>query len=207
MGGVRGQDDLDVQDPPGLKWSDGTPLTARDAAYTFNRIINGDNEQTNYGGYVAIITKAEATDDTTLVLSVKKPSPIMEHLAVYILPEHIWKNIDGKQVRSYENEPTDGQPIVGGRPYVLVERRKGEYLRFAANPNYYGGTPAVDELVFRVYKNADAIAEALRKGEVDYAERPAARTCSTRSQETEGITTVPASTPASTRSPSTSVRH
>jgi peptide/nickel transport system substrate-binding protein len=155
---------------PGLKWSDGAPLTARDAAYSFNRVMKGDYEQTNYISYVANITKAEATDDTTLVLTVEKPSPIMENLAVYILPEHIWKDIDGKEVRSYENEPTDGQPIVGAGPYVLIDREKGQFIRFTANPNFYGGTPAVDELTFRVYKNGDAVAQALRKGEIDFAD-------------------------------------
>ncbi len=175
---------------PGLKWSDGEPLTARDAAYTFNRVINGDIEQTNYGGYTSTITRAVAEDDTTLVLYVKKPSPIMFHLAVYILPEHIWKNIDGKQAKSYKNEPEDGEPVVGGGPYVLVERRKGEYLRFAANPDFYGGKPAADEVVFRVYKNTDAIAEALRKGEVDYANDLSANVFNSL-EGAEGITTVP----------------
>ncbi|MEZ5185383.1 MAG: ABC transporter substrate-binding protein [Candidatus Nanopelagicales bacterium] len=175
---------------PGLKWSDGKPLTARDAAYTFNRVINGDIEQTNYGGYTSTITKAVAEDDTTLVLYVKKPSPIMYQLAVYILPEHIWKNIDGKQVKSYKNEPEGGEAVVGGGPYVLVERRKGEYLRFEANPNFYAGKPAADEVVFRVYKNADAIAEALRKGEVDYANDLSANVFNSLSG-VEGITTVP----------------
>ena len=154
---------------PNLKWSDGQPLTARDAAYTFNRIINGDYEKTNFGNYVSVITKAEAKDDTTLLLYVKQPSPIMLHLAVYILPEHVWKEIDGKQVRSYANEPVDGQPVVSGGPFILTERRKGEFLRFAANPNFYGGKPKADEVVFRVYKNTDAIAQALRKGEIDFA--------------------------------------
>ena len=68
---------LDVQDQAGSQWSDGEPLTARDAAYTFNRVINGDIEQTNYGGYTSTITRAEAQDDTTLVLYVKRPSPII----------------------------------------------------------------------------------------------------------------------------------
>ena len=36
----------------GLEWSDGEPLTAKDAAYTFNRVIDGEYEQTNYGTYV-----------------------------------------------------------------------------------------------------------------------------------------------------------
>jgi peptide/nickel transport system substrate-binding protein len=155
---------------PGLTWSDGQPLTARDAAYSFNRIMNGEYEQTNYGSYVANITKAEATDDTTLVLTVGKPSPIMENLAVYILPEHIWKDIDGKEVRSYENEPTDGQPIVGAGPYILTGREKGQFIQFQANPNHYDGPPTVGALTFRVYKNGDAVAQALRKGEIDFAD-------------------------------------
>jgi peptide/nickel transport system substrate-binding protein len=175
---------------PDLKWSDGKPLTARDAAYTFNRVINGDIEQTNYGGYTSTITRAEAPDDTTLVLYVKRPSPIMYQLAVYILPEHIWKDIDAKKVKSFKNEPENGEPVVGGGPYVLIERRKGEYLRFAANPNFYAGKPAADEIVFRVYKNTDAIAEALRKGEVDYANDLSANVFNSLAN-TDGITTVP----------------
>ena len=174
---------------PGLKWSDGQPLTARDAAYSFNRVMTGDYEKTNYGSYVANITKAEATDDTTLVLTVDKPSPIMERLAVYILPEHIWKDIDGKEVRSYENEPTDGQPIVGAGPYVLTERQKGQFIRFQANSNYYRGVPTVGELTFRVYKNADAVAQALRKGEIDFADEMQANVFDAIKDE-EGITAV-----------------
>jgi peptide/nickel transport system substrate-binding protein len=176
---------------PGLRWSDGTPLTARDAAYTFNRIINGDYEQTNYGGYVANITKAEAPDDTTLVLTVSKPTPLMERLSVYILPEHVWSKIDGKQVRSYPNEPTDGQPVVGAGPYLLVERQKGQFVRFQANPDYWQGKPAFDELVFRVYKNDDALGQALRKGEVDFAHDMQANVFDAVSQES-GITAIQA---------------
>ncbi len=152
----------------GVKWTDGRPLTARDAAYTFNRIIDGDYEKTNYGNYVANITKAEATDDTTLVLHVKKPTPIMTRLAVPILPEHIWKDIDGKKVKSYSNEPS-GAPIVGSGPFTLVERKKGQYIRMAANPGYWHGAPKIDEVVYRVFTNADAEAQALTRGEIDYA--------------------------------------
>ncbi|MEV7967983.1 ABC transporter substrate-binding protein [Sphaerisporangium sp. NPDC088356] len=152
----------------GVKWTDGRPLTARDAAYTFNRIIQGDYEKTNYGNYVTNITKAEAPDDTTLVLHVKKPTPIMTRLAVPILPEHIWKDVDGKKVKSYSNEPS-GAPIVGSGPFTLVERKKGQYIRMAANPGYWRGAPKIDEVVYRVFTNADAEAQALTRGEIDYA--------------------------------------
>jgi peptide/nickel transport system substrate-binding protein len=46
----------------GAKWSDGQPVTARDAAYTFNRIMKGTFEKTNYP-YTDNIKTVTATDD------------------------------------------------------------------------------------------------------------------------------------------------
>ncbi|MCX6482865.1 MAG: ABC transporter substrate-binding protein [Mycobacterium sp.] len=155
---------------PGLKWSDGVPLTAKDAAYTFNRIINGTFEKVNYGNYVGNITKAEAPDDTSLILRVDKPSPIMEKLAVYILPEHVYSTIDETAIQSFKDEPTDGKPVVGAGPYLTAERQVGQFTRMVANPNFYRGKPAVDEVVFKFYANPDALGQALRKGEIDYAD-------------------------------------
>ncbi|MFC6084089.1 ABC transporter substrate-binding protein [Sphaerisporangium aureirubrum] len=153
----------------GVKWTDGKPLTAADAAYTFNRIIDGEYEQTNFGSYVVNITKAEAPDDTTLILHVKNPTPIMARLAVPILPEHIWKDIDQKEVKSFSNEPEPGAVIVGSGPFQLAERKKGQFLRMVANKSYWRGAPKIDEVVFRVFTNADAEAQALTRGEIDYA--------------------------------------
>ncbi|MCP3818175.1 ABC transporter substrate-binding protein [Streptomyces sp. A3M-1-3] len=152
----------------GVKWSDGKPLTARDAAYTFNRILGGDYEQSNYGNYTANITKAEAPDDTTLVLHVKRSTPIMKQLWVPILPEHIWSEIDAKEVKSFSNEPKDG-PVVSSGPFKLVDRKKGQFISFEANKDYWAGAPKIDRLVFKVYDNADAMALALKRGEIDYA--------------------------------------
>ena len=183
----------------GLKWSDGQPLTAQDVAYTFNRVRNGKYEQTNYGNYVAGLTSVVATDDRTVVMKVKKPTPIMEHLYVYILPEHIWKGIDEKKVKAYSNEPgPDG--IVGSGPFIVTEHKTGQFIRLERNPNYYGAKPKIDELVFRIFQNEDSLAQALKRGEIDFADGPRAPTSSTASR------TLPASRPsrrptaASTRS-------
>ena len=175
----------------GLKWSDGQPLTAKDAAYTFNRILKGEYEKTNFGSYVENITKAEATDDTTLVLTVSKPTPIMTKLMVYILPQHIWEKIDETAVKSYKNEGTVAEPTVGAGPYVMIERRVGQFIRMQANPNFYRGKPAVDEVVFKIYKNADALGQALKKGEIDFADSLEANVFKTL-QNQPGITTISA---------------
>ncbi|MSV43630.1 MAG: hypothetical protein F2911_09185 [Actinobacteria bacterium] len=155
---------------PGLVWSDGQPMTARDAAYTFNRVLTGEYEKTNYGSYIENMTKAEAIDDTTLVLTVSKPSPIMEHLYVYILPRHVWEKIDEKTVTGFSNEGTLESPTVGGGSFYMIERRVGQFIRMKANPTFFRGKPGVDEIDFKIFKNSDALGQALKKGEIDFAE-------------------------------------
>jgi peptide/nickel transport system substrate-binding protein len=172
----------------GVKWSDGVPLTAEDAAYTFNRIINGSasGEQTNYGSYVANITKAAAPDATTLVLTVSKPTPIMTRLAVPILPEHIWKNVSEKDTLTVTNEP-----IVGSGPFVFDKHVTGQYISFHSNPNYFGGPAHIKNLVFRIFQSEDTMVAALKKGEIDFADSLGATSFNSL-QNHKGIATVPA---------------
>jgi peptide/nickel transport system substrate-binding protein len=151
----------------GVKWSDGVPLTSADVVYTFNRIMHGTYEQTNYGNYVASISSVTAPNPTTVVMKVKTPSPIMTRLAIPILPEHIWKNVSEKQVTSFSNEPTAGHPIVGSGPFVLTAHSKNQFLRFKANPNYFQGAPKVGEVDFRWFGSQEPMTQALRSGEID----------------------------------------
>ena len=112
------------------------------------------------------IKTVEAPDDATLVMTTKEPSPIMLRLAVPILPEHIWKDIDEKEVTTFDNEKN----AVGSGPFVLAERSTGQFVRLTANKSYWGGAPKIDEVVFRVFNNADALLQALKKGEIDFAD-------------------------------------
>ncbi|WP_343908085.1 ABC transporter substrate-binding protein [Nocardioides aquiterrae] len=152
-------------------WSDGRPLTAEDVAYTYNRIIDGGPEAATWGAYLAQVTQAEATDPTTLVLHLKKPNSSLPLLPIPIVPEHVWKSVAEKDVKTYKNEPTDGQPVVGSGPFRMVEGSAGgsTYV-FEANPHYWKGAPHVDRVVFRVYKSADPMVQALIKGEVDFVD-------------------------------------
>ncbi len=155
----------------GVTFSDGEPLTADDVAYSFNRVLDGKIEKTNYGSYVAQIKTVEATDDSTVVMTLKKPTPIMERLAVPIVPEHIWKQIDDDEIRKYTNEPgSDPQGGVGSGPFVLSEASEGQYWTFTRNDGYWGGPANIDGVEFRLYRNADAMVQALKNGEIDFAD-------------------------------------
>ena len=154
----------------GVKWSDGQPLTAADVAYTYNRVLHGDIEASNWSSYLNNVTKVTAPDAHTVVLKLSKPNAVLPLLPIPIVPEHIWKNVCEKEMKSYAAEPTDGQAGRGVRDRsVLVEGKAGgSTFRFVKNPDYWDGAPHVDEVDFRVFKSNDPAVQALIKGEVDF---------------------------------------
>lgn len=146
---------------PGLKWSDGTPLTAEDVAYTIER---GRKEQwLNYTSTVANLS-ARALDARTVQITSKVPDPKLPTMDAYILPKHVWQKLDAKAITKYQG--LDG---VGSGPFTLVELKRGQFWRLKANPSYWGGKPKIDEVVFRLFNNADAMVAALKRGEIDAA--------------------------------------
>jgi peptide/nickel transport system substrate-binding protein len=165
----------------GLKWSDGTPLTAEDIAYTINR--SRDEEWLTYTSTVANLD-AEATDERTLVVTSKVNDPKLPGLSVYVVPKHIWEKIPEKEIPNYP--ALDG---VGSGPFTLTEWKKGQFWRMTANPNFWRGKPAVDEVVFRVFRNEDAMVAALKSGELDAAMNVPAATFP-ELENTEGIVAV-----------------
>ena len=82
----------------GVTWHDGVPLTAQDIAFTYNYIIDNSDYTWAYTQYFEHVTKVEAPDDTTLVITSDRPNAGMLALYVPILPEHIWSKIPAKSL-------------------------------------------------------------------------------------------------------------
>ena len=109
-----------------VKWTDGEPLTAKDIAYTYNRILDGGPESASWGSYLISVTDITAPDDTTVVMKLKKPNATLPLLPMPIIPEHIWKDVPEDEVKTYSNEPkSEDQPVVGSGPFKLVEGAAG----------------------------------------------------------------------------------
>jgi len=142
----------------GVSWSDGVPLTAKDIAYTYNRILDGGPESASWGSYLTSVTSVTAPDATTVLLQLKKPNAVLPLLPMPIIPEHIWKNVSEDGVKTYSNEPTSAsQPVVGSGPFELVEGKAGgSTYRFVRNDNYWGGKPKVAEVEGRTVQVAPA---------------------------------------------------
>ena len=58
---------------------------------------------------------------------------------------------------------------MGSGPFQLTEWETGQFWRMEAVDGHFFGDPAIDEVVFHVYSNDEAMVQALRSGEIDYA--------------------------------------
>jgi peptide/nickel transport system substrate-binding protein len=147
---------------PGMKWSDGKPITSKDVKYSLE--VFGDNGVL-FTNYNSNITRVETPDDTTVIVHTKKPDArIIGGLFIYILPEHIWGKVPVKELTgSYKPD----LPLVGSGPYIVTEYDKGHIVRMERNPEFRGPSPAFDEIQYIKYGNDDAVERAIKLGEID----------------------------------------
>jgi peptide/nickel transport system substrate-binding protein len=151
----------------GVKWSDGEDLTSEDIAFTYKFIV--DNHQPAFKDYFPYDPTFESPDPTTLVWHSTEPTfaPTIPPW-VPILPPQVWQPLDGKpstEIKGYPNVPA-----VGSGPFVLEDWKQGQSFTMTANNSYWGGAPTMDEVVFEEYQNKEAMVQALKSGQVDFAD-------------------------------------
>jgi len=112
---------------------------------------------------------------------------------VPIMPAHIWSEIDPLDAGG--DYPNDNP--IGTGPFQVVEHRKGEFTRMVANPNYFRGAPALDEVIIIIYANTDLMVEALKQGELDViADVPSAQFKALEEANVENVTVLNADSPS-----------
>jgi peptide/nickel transport system substrate-binding protein len=154
----------------GATFSDGQPATAEDVAFTFALIA--DNKMPFYKDYFPFSPTFEVLDDTTLIWHSEEPTFAPEVPAYApILPKHIWEQFvvagDDKATKAAAKKFENADPV-GTGPFTLAEYEKGQFIRLVANDTYWGQKPkSVDEIVFHVYDNQEAMVQALKSGELD----------------------------------------
>jgi peptide/nickel transport system substrate-binding protein len=155
---------------PGLKWSDGKPITAADAAWTLNLIMHNSAAATANGSLVANFKTVTAPNPTTLVITTKKPQANMLYNlgnpGIPIVPEHIWSS----KVSGLSNFKNQAMPVVGYGPWKLTGYATNQYATLTANPGFFMGAPKFHTLIIQYYSNSDAAVAALRSGQLDVIE-------------------------------------
>ena len=142
----------------GLKWSDGSALTANDFVYSWQRVVDPNvaapYAQTVLGmveGYDDAVgkpdadgnttvtpdptkLKVEATDDKTLVVHMAKPTPYFDKLAAFATLSPVKKEVVEANPDGWSIDP---KTYVSSGPFKLTEWKPGSYLMFEKNENYW----------------------------------------------------------------------
>jgi len=152
----------------GVKWQDGTPFTAEDVVFSFER-IRGKNSAKR--SQVATIKEARKIDDMTVDFVTDGPDPILpnEIVAMDIMSKKWCEDHDVvENVIFGKGENYALRNAMGTGPYRLVSREPDRKTVLERNPTWWG-TPEgnVDHAEFNVIANAATRVAALLSGEMD----------------------------------------
>jgi peptide/nickel transport system substrate-binding protein len=153
----------------GATFQDGTPFNAKAYVQGLDRLLNKQSPDSIYntGPVESMIdftyedvASYRAVDDDTVEFKLKQPSAaLLASLAM------VWNGVVSptavtKYGKEFRNHP------VGSGPFVFKEWRQRDQVSLDANPNYWGGKPKVDHLVFKEYPDPQAALLALKRGDI-----------------------------------------
>lgn len=146
-----------------VTWHDGEPFTAEDVKFTMDTMVDAEVNSTR-GRQFITITETEVVDDHTVRFHLESPwasLPVIIAGRWSAAPKHILEGVDIATDTSYTANP------IGVGPYKYVDASSGDYVQLEAYEGYFGGTPAINRVVFRIVPDSNVQIAQLRTGELD----------------------------------------
>ncbi len=172
-----------------VQWHDGTPFTAHDVEFTFNRVIYNDDFQaasrasfefrfldSETGQWEQSQMTVTALDDHTVEFVLPQPfAPFLRSLGTAIYPKHIMEGpIEAGAFEEFWDIYTDPAEIIGTGPFTIGEYTPGERFVFERNPDYWltddagGRLPYLDRVVQLIVEELEDELELFRAGTTDF---------------------------------------
>lgn len=162
----------------GLKWSDGSPLTAADFEYSWKRELKQETASTaawqlyyikngeayNNGQCEADEVGVKAIDDTTLEVVLNNPTPYFVNLTA----ANNFAPVKKEAVEGAEVWTKSAETYVCNGPFMMAEIKPQEGYSLVKNPNYvFADTVALDGVEMIFIEQAEAALSAYNAGDVD----------------------------------------
>ena len=158
---------------PGLVWSDGQPLDARDVDFTWKLWKNPKAAAYNTV-FVNDIASADVTNNN-LTITFHLTSPMVSFVSQWAdasaapMPMHRFANVDPAGITK---TPDNLNPQVVSGPFMMGESKPGDHYTIVRNPKYYlasQGLPYLDKVVFRIVPDQNTILKDTQAGSIDSA--------------------------------------
>ena len=145
----------------GVVFHDGSPFTADDVIFTWERVPNVPNSPNSFSQYTRSVEKIIKLDDHTIQMKTVAPSPmLLNDLANVLIVSVAAKGMTTQDFNS-------GKAAIGTGPYKLVEWKNGEQLVLERFDKYWGARPAWAKVIERVIAKDPTRLAALLSGQVD----------------------------------------
>jgi len=147
-----------------VKWHDGTPFTADDVIFTFERAPNVPNSPASFASAVKG-KSVEKIDDHTIHISTAAPHPLMPNdmSSLLIVSK---KHGEGAKTEDYNS----GKAAIGTGPYRFASFVPGDRIELVRNEDYWGEKPQWEKVTLKPIKSGPARVAALLAGDVDLIE-------------------------------------
>jgi peptide/nickel transport system substrate-binding protein len=145
----------------GVKWSDGTPMTAADVAFTFNMIKK--YPALDLTGAWSVLSSVTSAGNTVTMTFSTLAVPYFYYLAdqTPIVPEHIWSKVPNPTTF------TNSHPV-GTGPY-LMSKCSPSNITYTANPHYWQpGEPKVAKIQYPAYTSNNTANNDLANGNAQW---------------------------------------
>lgn len=150
-----------------LRWHDGVRVSARDVAFTFERVKDPRVPFVNQS-YFDLWEAVEVVDEHTVRFHLRPHAHLLYGWTrTAIMPEHLLGAVAPGELAVH---PFGAVAPVGSGPFRFVERVPGDRWVFEANedfPDELGGRPYLDRLVYRQIPDETTLASSLQTGEAD----------------------------------------
>ncbi len=161
----------------GLKWSDGSALTANDFVYSWKRVCDpmvaapyAETVLSMVEGYEDAIggnldaLQVVAQDDLTLVVTLNSPCSYFGSLAAFATLSPVQQATIEANGDGWATAP---ETYVSNGPFYMTEWVPGSHILFSKNPNYWNADAIkLDGLQFALIEDSNAAYSAYQTGEV-----------------------------------------
>lgn len=145
------------------KFSDGSPVTAQDVAWSITRAKNYDG---GWGFLITPVKSITASDDKTVVVTLSQPhAPLLADLAMYAFAALPQKLVES-QGDDFFTHP------VGSGPFVVSSYAPESEVDLKVNPYWYGTKPKISNVKIKIVTNDNTRYLDLQSGAVDVIENP-----------------------------------
>ncbi|MDQ6966526.1 MAG: peptide-binding protein [Mariprofundaceae bacterium] len=147
---------------PGLKWTDGKPLSSADCAFTLKLLLD-ERTQSAYKSDFVKVTRVETPDALSFTVFYNEPySPALSSwTGLAVLPEHVFKGVD------IMNTDLSRKPQATVGPYRLAEWQAQQSILLSANPDYFDGPVWISERMTRIIPDSATQFLELSAGNLD----------------------------------------